>query len=261
MPLCPKCGSEVAPADTHCMDCGVNLVEAREKERQVLREQSLAARMATGPVGVPANPAAAGVVGVGEKSSDETRIRAFDRQEAERLAEERKTAWVTALMAGIIGLVLLMVGHGRIGAGGGYAQVSAVLKPAAMREFGVFANATFLGVMFLALGLAGVLIGVGQACLAMATSRAISDVKNNLKPEIVHISTFTIIGLFVVCVFCPPLGLLVGLLFFFGRNPDMKSIGGNMALVSVAVVVLLGLNMLWGVAESFRSSARAKTPG
>lgn len=255
MPLCPQCGSEVAKTDTHCMDCGVDLVAAREKERQALREMSQAARMGSGPT--VAVGAAAGTVAPGERSSDETRIRAFDKQEAQRLVEERKTSWVIASVCLVAGLVALAIGFGQVKAFGGFGNVGTVLTPASLRElgFGMYGNQGVLAVVVLGIGLAALLVGVGQARLAMATTRAINDVKNNVKPEIVHVSTFTIIGLFALALFCPPLGLVVGAIFFFGRNPDMKGIGGAMCMVSLGVAVLLGISELAKVAANMKGAA------
>lgn len=259
MPLCPSCSSEVAATDTHCMDCGANLIEAREKERRALREMSQAARAGSGAVAPPANPAAAGTVGVGEKSSEETRIRAFDHQEAERLGEERKTSWVTAGMSLIVGIVLAPIGLSRIKAGGGFGEILADLKPAALRE-GSIADPTVIGVMLAGMGLCALLIAIGQARLARATTRAIAQVKQNVKPDIVQVSTFTLLGLFALCIFCPPVGLIIGLLLFFGRNPDLKSLGGNMAVASIVIMVLLGGNMLWKLAENMRGAAPKAAP-
>lgn len=259
MPLCPSCSSEVAATDTHCMDCGADLIEAREKERKALREMSHAARAGSGAIAPPANPAAQGAVGVGEKSSEETRIRAFDRQEAERLAEERKTSWVTAGMSFVLGLVLTGIGLTRIKAGGGFGEIIADLKPAALRE-GSIVDPTVIGVMIAGTGLCALFIAIGQARLARATTRAIAQVKQNIKPDIVQVSTFTLLGLLALCIFCPPVGLVVGLLLFFGRNPDLKSLGGNMALVSIVIMVLLGGNMLWKLAENMRGAAPKTAP-
>jgi hypothetical protein len=253
MPLCPKCGSEVSKTDTHCMDCGADLMEAREKERQALREMSQAARMGSGPT--VAAGASAGTVAPGERTSDETRIRAFDKQEAERLVEERKTSWVTAGICLVVGLVAVAVGFSRVKAFGGWGNVGDELSLASLRElgFGMYANGGVLAVMLLGLGLSGLLIGIGQARLAMATSRAIKDVQSSVKPEIVHVSTLTIIGLFGLALFCPPLGLVAGLLFLFGRNPDMKGIGQIMVYISIVLPAALGINELAKLAANMKS--------
>jgi hypothetical protein len=252
MPLCPKCGSEVAKTDTHCMDCGTDLMDAREKERQTLREMSQAARMGSGPT--VATGASAGTVAPGEKTSDETRIRAFDKQEAERLAEERKTSWVTAGVCLVLGLALLGVGFSRAKAFGGFGNVGDELGLSNLRDlgFGMYANGGVLAVLVLGLGLSGLLVGVGQARLAMATTRAIRDVQSNVKPEIVHVSTLTIIGLFGLSLFCPPLGLVAGLIFLFGRNPDMKGIGQIMVIISIILPAALGIDELAKLAASMK---------
>ena len=257
MPLCPSCSSEVAKTDTHCMDCGADLVQEREKERQVMREMSQAARMGSGQTVV--SGAAAGTVSAGDRSSDETRIRAFDKQEAGRLAAERTTAWVTSGLALIAGIALLVLGYGRLKEGGGFGDLVAVLSPTNLREagFGALASPLVVALMMMGIGLAALLVGVGQCRLAMAASRAICQVRSNIKPEIVQVSTFTLIGLCVLSVFCAPLGIIVGLIFFFGRNPDLKGIGSTMMLIGGALLVLFGANMLWKLAEGLKASTTA----
>lgn len=250
MPLCPKCGHEVAKTDTHCMDCGADLIAEREKERQVLREMSMAARVGSGQTVVAG--AAAGMMAVGEKSAEETRIRAFDRHEAERMAQERTTAWVTAGIAFVLGITLAAIGYARLKSGGGFGEIPGLLKPAALRDLGIFATAIMQGFLLLGMGLSGILIGFGQVRLATATTRAIRQVEQNVRPDIVQVSRATQIGFLVLCVFCPPLGLIVGLVMRFGRNPDLRGLGGTMVWLSIAVLVILGGNLLMGFASHFK---------
>ena len=261
MPLCPECGEEVSARDSHCMDCGTDLLAARDKDRAAIREQSMAMRGGAGESAAPAG-AAAGRIIAGE-SSTETRIRAFDKQEAERLAEERKSSWVIAVFALLVGAAFLAIGLLRTKAGGGFGEIAQVFKPAPLRELGLgmFMDATVVGVMALGTGLASLLIGIGQTRLAMATSRAINDVRSGVKPEIVQVSTFTRIGLVILAVFAPPLGLIVGVLFLFGRNPDLKGLGGQLAMISVGVMLLLGGNMLLKLAENMKPAPAAKPSG
>jgi len=259
MPLCPKCGAEVAATDANCMDCGEDLLAAKEKERALLRSQSVAARTGTAggsAVGPPKNPAAAGVAGVGERSSDETRLRAFDKQEAKRLEQERTTAWVTAGLALLIGIAFAIVGLLRIKAGGGFGDIMPALKPQALREGALF-SPVVIGLMAAGTGLSGLLVGIGQIRLAVTASRAITDVKLNRKPAIAQVSTFTRLGLFLLCVFFPPLGFIIGLVMLFGRNPDLKGLGSSMTFISLSIMVLLGVNQLWKVFENMKS---AKVP-
>lgn len=257
MPLCPECGREVTKTDTHCMECGTDLLAAREKERAELRDQSVSARTGGGRTVVPANPAAAGMKVAGEKSSDETRIRAFDKQEAERLAQERTSAWVTSGLALIVEAVLVLLALGRIKAGGGFGEIVPALKPVALRNGGLFAPVV-VGLMMLGSGVSGLLVGIGQIRLALAATRAINDVRANRKPEIAQVSTFTLLGLFLLCIFCPPIGFIVGLIMKFGRNPDLKGLGGNMVMVSIALMVLLGVNMVWKVFENMKPASGPK---
>ncbi len=260
MPLCPECGHEVTATDTHCMGCGADLIAAKERARRTLREQSHAARTGggSGATRPPANPAAAGTVGVGEKSSDETRLRQFDKQEAGRLAQERTTAWVTAAIALVAGAFLLVIGLGRIKLGGGFGEILPAFKPATLRH-DLFAPIV-VGTAILGMGVSGLLAGIGQIRLAMAAGRAIEDVKNRRKPEIAQVSTFTLLGLFLLCIFCPPLGLVIGLLMRFGRNPDLRSLGGNMVTTSVVIIALVGLNTLWQVFENMKPAPAPKVP-
>ena len=43
---CPKCGQQIQPTDTVCMNCGSDLVQAELAKKKELQEDSLAARRA-----------------------------------------------------------------------------------------------------------------------------------------------------------------------------------------------------------------------
>lgn len=253
MPLCPKCGHEVAKTDTHCMDCGTDLLAEREKERDVLRQMSMAARIGSGQHTVAG--ASSGTMAVGEKSAEETRIRAFDAQEAERMVQERTTSWVSAGIALVFGVALVLVALSRIKAGGGFDDLTDILKPKAFRNLSNLGSPLMLGFLLLGLGVSGLLIAFGQIRLAMSTTRAIAQVRENLRPDIVQVSRATILGLFVLCIFCPPIGILIGLLMRFGRNPDLRPLGSRMVQIAVGIMVLFAGNMLFKLGDGLKTVA------
>ncbi len=260
MPLCPQCGEEVSATDTHCMDCGADLIAAREKERRELREQSMASRAGSGSVAVPANAAAAGLVSAGDKPSEETRLKTFDRQAAAVIAEDRKTFWVLSVIALVAGIALAIAGLTRIGAGGGFGEVLASLKPGAIRDlsFGALVDPTILGVLLLGGGLGAVCVGVGQMRMALAAGRAIEDVKRGQKPEIVVISSFVTIGMYLLSVFLSPVAFVVGVVLFLRGDPDAKGLGSSVCLISLVLMALFGLNLLWTVFDSMRPAPGVK---
>jgi len=94
--ICPKCGSVVRSTDTHCMDCGVNIVEA---ERELVRREK--ETRGGGPLvgdGHTIQGAAAGMAEAGE-TSEKVRLKEFDKHLAEKLMRERSAVLVTAIIA------------------------------------------------------------------------------------------------------------------------------------------------------------------
>ena len=246
---CPQCGATVAPSDSNCMDCGVDLAIARTKKQEELRAISIGGTR-TGPpspVVATANPAAAGIH-LGGETSDETRLKYFDKELAKHLKSELGVTVFTALVGIIAGIALAYIGFGALKAAGGMDAVKAVSLKAMRMSDGFPPGLT--GLLLLGNGLSAFLCGVGQSIHFMAQRGAIQQVERGEKPDVVVMCEVTHFGMLGLAIFCPPFGLIVGLLLKFSKDGDMKGLGGQMMLFSAAVLGLLIANMVWGLAEA-----------
>jgi len=243
---CPECGAPVQPTDTHCMDCGVNLLEARAKiERQAMESRRISPSAARAPI---AGAAASGRAAPGE-TSDETRLRIFDQHEAEKLKGERITAFVSGALAGLAFIVLLVVGLSQIEAGGGLGALRTI-SAARVRSLGfmMLGEDEFLGAWLLALSVSALLCAAGQIIRGTTATQSIRAVEGGEKPVIVGISSGTQAGIMLFALLCPVLGLVVGIIMKLGRDEQTKSLGGIVIWLNLALMALLLLNYLWGLA-------------
>ncbi|MCD6360497.1 MAG: zinc ribbon domain-containing protein, partial [Armatimonadetes bacterium] len=202
--ICPNCGAIIQDTDTVCMDCGVNIAEAKRK----VAEKSLAER---GGVAVSSQPsavqgAAAGMAEAGE-TSEKVRLKAFDKHLAEKLARERAAVLLTFFLALVIGLVILAVGLGMLRNAGGVTALKALdFNDLRSKGLGMYGDLTFTAILVLLTGLAGLLCAVGQMRRYMLAGRAIAQVKRNERPDVVKISSWTWIGMVLASLAVPPLG-------------------------------------------------------
>ncbi len=250
---CPKCGAEIQPSDTVCMGCGADLIQAELQKKKTLQEDSVAARRAAeGSGGGSAGGAMAGRAGVAE-TSEETRLRIFDQQEAERLVQERLSCYVTAGLVVLPGLALLVFGILRLHAVG-FAEVQ-TLTFADLRTWNAFSDPRSTALVAAGLGLAGCLASIGLIQRALGAGRAIRDVERGRKPLIVSLATFTYWGLMLTALFCPPLGLIIGIALRFSSDEDIRGAARTMIIVSVVVIGVLVLNALLALTEGLKSAA------
>jgi hypothetical protein len=244
---CPKCGAAVAPTDINCMDCGCDLAIERSKAMEALRAVSISAtRTGPPPTVAVANPAAAGIA-LGE-NSDETRLRVFDKQMAERFKKERSATLLMGIIAVVAGIVLLAMAFGQLKNAGGMDAIKA-LNVKSLRLTDDFPPG-LTAVLLLGMGLGALLCGIGQTLHFLAQTRAIKQVEAGEKPDVVVMNSCSQVGMLVLAVFCPPFGIIVGILMKFSKDGDAKALGGHMILVSVGVVAILILNMIWGLVAS-----------
>lgn len=249
--ICPKCHSKVAPTDTICMDCGTDLLAAKQDiVEQAKKEARGGPAGPASPAAAVANPAAAGMVLPGE-NADEKRLRVFDKQEADKLRKQRPAQVVLVVMALVGGLVaaggastLLK----KATAAGGLKS----LNVAAFKEMGldVVSDPRVLTICAMCLALAGLLCLVGEIRRLLDTNAAIKLVDAGETPNVVHLSSFTQIGLLVGAFFAPPLGLLVGIMFKFSKDADTRNIGSLMIYASLLAIAIVLVNWIWSLAAS-----------
>ena len=247
---CPQCGARVAPTDTQCLDCGADLLATRRKLREELQEQSLAGRTgaADGPRVAVGSLAGAGRALPGE-SSKETRLRTFDRHSAEMLRREAQASLVLALPALAVGLGLLVFGLLKM-KGLGFGEVFS-LRPAVLRTFAGLGDPRLVALLLATFGLGAVLVGAGLLVRVFAARQAIRDVAAGEKPALVGFNVPMQIGLLLLAVSCPPLGLLLGILLRFSSDSDIAGCASLMIWISSAVILLIAANMLIGVIGQF----------
>lgn len=259
---CPRCQERVQPTDTHCMSCGLDLVEAVQK----LTASAAQAAPTQRPAVPITNPAAAGIAtDVGQ----DTRIREFDEQLAEELRAGRSASIVGGVLGLLIGLAMLLMGLGIASKSGGLGEALKSLAPAYLRTLGLggLVSSPFLAAVCFAVGVAGLLVCVGQFHWAYTAHQAIEDVKLGGRPTVVGISAFTVAGMLIASFFLPPLGFVLGFIFLFSKDPDTHDLGKRMILVACAAVAYVLLNLLWGLAANLRSPVAAEpspaeaTPG
>jgi len=193
----------------------------------------------------------------GIERSDETRLRTYDKQEAEVVKSDVLASWATAGLALVIGVVALKIASNQLQAAGGPAGLK-ILSMAQLREwgFGMVIQPTVLSLALAGLAIGGFLCAIGQSWRAVLGRRSVAAVARGEKPLVVDIHPTTRIGLVVMSAACPPFGVIVGLIMKLGgRNEDSKALGGQMFLIGLAVLLILGLNMLWGLAANLKGPA------
>lgn len=243
---CPKCGAKVAPSDTVCLDCGAELIEAADVAKARLQEQSVAGR--TGLWEAPAvTGAQAGMAVPGEKSQD-TRLKVFDQAAAAGLAQEALTAYITAGLTFIAGVILMIMAYGRFTAGASFSGLSLV----SLRSLDAFGSLSVLAVIMGGTGLGGIAIGIGQFIRALGATQAVRDIKNEEKPTVVTLNPFLQMGLLLVAIFCPPIGLLAGLLLKLSDDSDIRGFAQMLIYASLLVIAVLVINMIAGAAAKMK---------
>ncbi|MEA3402620.1 MAG: zinc ribbon domain-containing protein [Armatimonadota bacterium] len=253
--ICPKCGATVQETDTHCMECGANLAEA---ERELARKEKQT--RGGGPI-ISDEPvvqgAAAGLAEPGE-TSEKVRLKEFDRQLARKLVAERTAVVITALIALVAGAGILFAGWSALKAVGGVEALRA-MSYADLRErgLGAFADQAFISALLILLGLSGLLCMAGQVHRFVLAQRAVAQVRAGERPDVVGISSMTAWGLIIASFVCPPLGIILGIIFTLGQDENTRDLGGTMiksALIAVAVVIA---HLIWNAVAGFASQAGA----
>ena len=250
--ICPNCGAVLQDTDTHCMECGVEIAAAKRELSQKLKRERADRVSASQPSAVAG--AGAGLAEAGE-TSDKVRLKEFDKQLAEHLVKERGAVIMTAVIALVIGVVVLMMGLSALSKVGGLDAVKSLdFNYLRGLGLGMFGDVTFMAVLTLLTGVSGLLCAIGQTRRFFSANRAVAQVRRSERPDIVGISGVTRAGLLLASVVCAPLGLILGIIFKFGRDQQTKELGGAMLRVSAAVIGLVVVNILWNAVAGFTAS-------
>jgi hypothetical protein len=258
---CPKCNARVGPTDDVCLDCGMDLKAHMEELRKAATGKRQLTPEEIRERAQKAAAAAARGRAFGVDRSEETRLRTFDKHEAEVVSSDIITSWVTAAIALIIGIGSIAMASNQLNAAGG-AEGLKVLSMAQLREwgFGIVIQPPILALVGTGLAIGGLLCTVGQVWRALLGQQSVAAVQRGEKPLVIGTHPATRAGLIIGAVVCPPVGVLVGLIMRLGgKNEDTKAMGGQLFIVGLAVLVILGLNMLSGLAANLK--APAQPPG
>ena len=241
------------------MDCGADLSEARQKAKAALQDQSVAGRTGSSdePKVAIRSAASAGRALPGESSKD-TRLKVFDKQEAQVLKQDATTALVLAIIAALGGIGLLGAGLSKMKTLG-FGEVFG-LRPKDLQSFGGLVDARLLAIALTGLGLAALLIAVGMFIRRQLSVAAVRNVEAGEKPEIVGLNGALQIGLLLLAVFCPPAGIIIGIIMKLSKDSDVSGFGGTVIWISLGVIVVLAANMLIGLLSEV-AARHAPNPG
>lgn len=250
MSNCPKCGAKVSQTDTQCLDCGLDLIQARtDIVKQAQQNARTVAKPASGAAAA-ANPAAAGLVLPGE-SAEEKRLRVFDKHQAQDLRKQRPALFVTVILAAALAAGLAAVAKGFLQQAGGFAGLK-TLTYAQFKAlgFGLFSDPRIMFIICAGLALAAFLCLVGEGLRLWAVSAAITAVARGEVPNVVGVAVFTMVGLVMAAFFCPPLGLVMGILFKLSKDQDTSSLGSMMIYAAVLAAAVVIVNTIWNLAAA-----------
>ncbi len=252
--ICPECGSICQENDTHCMECGCDIIAAeRAIARRAIEERG------GGPIVGDKHTvegAAAGMAEAGE-TSEKVRLKQFDRHLAEKLVKERSAVIVTAAIAVVFGAAIFLMGlHTLAGAHEKGALAALKLmsyKDLRERGIGAFADKTFIATLLILLGLAGLLCAAGQIQRIVTAQRAVTQVRRSERPELVGISQLTWIGLLIASFVCFPLGIVLGIVFLFSKDESTRALGSQMVKSATLALIIIVGHLIWNAIADFAS--------
>jgi hypothetical protein len=240
------------------MDCGADMIAER---RRIEEEARLTAPASFGrQPGSREAMLAQGLIVAGE-TSDATRLRGFDRQEAEKMKKEVPTVWATVAIAGFLFIGLLVLAISGLKQAG--MEGLRGLSPRHVRELGwsVFTDPGTTGIWFLGMALGAGLCLVGQAIRGYRLGVSIRKVAAKQKPDIVGISAATKFGVLVLAICCPIIGVILGLALQISEDPETKHLG--MAAIKAAIIaaVVIIANVIWAAASKIKPAPQKEAPG
>ena len=247
---CPKCAAPLGDQDTVCIECGAPVPTQSSFDDT---------RVQVGVVVGPSRPtgAAAGMASPGdEKRSSQMLI--IDKQNAELLRKERPTYVVLGIISLLVFAVFSVIAAKYFKEINGFAGFKGFdFASIRAQRIGMFSDLRILFIITTGLSLSGLLCLVGEIIrFAFATS-AIKAVLAGERPDVVGITIFTVMGLSLAAVVCPPLGIVMGLIMRIAGIGDVKEVGARMLNLGLLVIGLVTVTILWDVTAEFAAS---KTP-
>jgi len=252
---CPKCNGVLAPSDRQCLDCGEDIAahlaelhKAATSKKELTHEEKMERAR---------NIAASAARGrsFGVDKSEETRLRTFDKAAAETTKGDIGGAWGTAAIALVIAIASLAAGFSKLNLIEGIEGLKTLSLPV-LRDlgFGMFADIRIMCIVGLGTGTGALLCTAGQIWRAILAHQSVAAVARGEKPVILFVPPPTRIGLLLIGVSIPPVGIIMGICFkAFGKNDDVRSLGSMMVLGGIAIAAFLGLNMLGSMASDLKA--------
>jgi hypothetical protein len=181
----------------------------------------------------------------------------YDQIYAEKLQKEKQATMIIAVVAAGVGIIFLGTAMVFLGHAGGFGGMIHSLTPSTMRGegLGALGDNGFLAGIFLGLGLAGILTGLGQMQRVKLMVDAIEDVKFGGRPTVVAIPAATSYGMILASFLFPPFGIVLGIIFKLSDDSDTRDLGTRMLLAGVAAIALFVINWLWGLAAHLKDVA------
>jgi len=122
----------------------------------------------------------------------------------------------------------------------------------------VVSDPRIVAISCLCLAVAGLLCVIGEIRRLLNTNAAIKLVAAGETPNIIHLSSFTQIGLLIAAFFAPPFGLFCGIVFKFSKDSDTKNIGSLMIYASLLAVAVVLMNWIWAASSAAQKNLAPK---
>jgi len=211
--------------------------------------------------GVPLELASGSLMSGPTPSAEDTkrsRLHVFDEQLANRLSKERPAMIITSLLVLALGIILGVVAYKMVDGMGGLTTLSQMdYKYLRSLRFGALVNQQVLFIVTAGLALSCYLCAFGQFVRFIVAGRAIASVKAGQLPDIVGVHFTIKIGLMIGAVLCPPLGLILGIIFKFTNSIDLKTLGSRLIYLSLLVIGIVIVNVVWDMAATAITSKQS----
>ncbi|MFO7945637.1 MAG: hypothetical protein R6V19_02305 [Armatimonadota bacterium] len=258
---CPHCAAKVGPWDTQCLECGAPLIPDR---KDVEKEEELAATRARRIAAASGSAATGPQAGRADPNEDwkKTRMKVYDRKFAEELKKARPAIFVTSVLSLLAGGILLAVTLNIARELGGFSAVIDIdLERLQSLRFLAVIDTQVLFFITAGLTIAAVLGAVGEFLRFIHAGHNLALIEDDEPPEIMGVHPASMLALLVTSVFCPPLGLIFGLILRFNRGEDLRELGARMLQLSGLVVAVFLASVIWDVARDAVESSNIPTTG
>lgn len=251
---CPKCAAKVGPWDTRCLECGAPLIPERKERPEEDTDRGRATRVAAA-AGNSATGAQAGQAEAGEDWK-KSRMKVYDKHLAEELKKARPAIIITAVLSLVAGVLLTGLAWNILQGIGGFSAIKSLdFERIQSLRFLAILDETVLFFVTAGLAIASFLGSIGEFIRFRVAGINIALIEDEEPPEIMGVHPASQVALLISSIFCPPLGLLLGIILRFNRGEELRSLGAQMIQFSLIVVALFLGSVIWDVAADAVQSA------